>query len=148
MKAIVQDTYGSADVLELRDIDRPALGDGAVLVRIRAPPANPLDWHFMRGTPYIACVIAGLGLRKSRISDLGADIAGEVEAVGNKVTRFRRGDEVFGFVSGGGFAEYVSKPEELLARNPAKLSFQQAATVPLAALNAHQQHLVIEGDNR
>lgn len=125
----------------MSELRKPDVGPDRVLVGVVAGPANPCDWHFMRGTPYIACVIAGLGLRKSRISDLGADIAGEVEAVGNKVTRFRRDDEVFGFVSGGGFAEYVSKPEERLARKPPKLSFHQAATVPLAALNAHQQHL-------
>lgn len=91
----------------------------------------------MRGVPYIARLMA-TGLRKPRHSVLGTDVAGEVEAVGNAVTRFQPGDEVFGFVGSGGFAEYVSAPEKLLAMKPANLSFQQAATVPLAAVTALQ----------
>jgi NADPH:quinone reductase-like Zn-dependent oxidoreductase len=137
MKAIAYEEFGSADVLELKEVRKPDVGRDEVLVRVRAASPNPWDWHFMRGLPYIAR-LAGAGLRKPKKSVLGSDMAGEVEAVGNEVTRFRPGDEVFGFVRAGGFAEYVSAPEELLALKPANLSFQQAATVPLAALTALQ----------
>jgi NADPH:quinone reductase-like Zn-dependent oxidoreductase len=137
MKAIAYEEYGSADVLELKDVRKPDVDDDRVLVRVRAASANPYDWHFMRGIPYIARLMA-TGLRKPKHSVLGSDVAGEVEAVGNAVTRFRPGDEVFGFVGSGGFAEYVSAPEKLLAVKPANLSFQQAATVPLAAVTALQ----------
>src|SRR5438445_2000842 len=137
MKAITYEEFGSPDVLELREVPKPEVEHDKVLVRVRAASPNPWDWHFMRGLPYIAR-LAGAGLRKPNNSVLGSDMAGEVEAVGNEVTRFRPGDEVFGFVRAGGFAEYVSAPEELLALKPANLSFQQAATVPLAALTALQ----------
>jgi NADPH:quinone reductase-like Zn-dependent oxidoreductase len=137
MKAIVYEEFGSADVLELREARKPNVEPDEVLVRVRAASPNPYDWHFMRGMPYIAR-LAGAGLRKPKRPVLGSDMAGEVEAVGGEVTRFRPGDEVFGFVRAGGFAEYVSAQEELLALKPANLSFQQAATVPLAALTAVQ----------
>ena len=137
MKAIAYERYGSADVLELKDVRKPDVEGDRVLVRVRAASANPYDWHFMRGMPYIARLTA-TGLRKPKHSVLGSDVAGEVEAVGNAATRFRPGDEVFGFVGSGGFAEYVSAPEKLLALKPANLSFQQAATVPLAAVTALQ----------
>ncbi len=138
MKAIAYEAYGSADVLELKDVRKPNIEGDRVLVRVRAASANPYDWHFMRGVPYIARLMA-TGLRKPKHSVLGSDVAGEVEAVGNAaVTRFRPGDEVFGFVGSGGFAEYVSAPEKLLALKPANMSFQQAATVPLAAVTALQ----------
>ena len=107
-----------------------------MLVRVRAASANPWDWHFMRGLPYIARPQAGW--RKPKNSVLGSDIAGEVEAVGKGVTRFRAGDRVFGFVGHGGFAEYTSVPEEVLGLMPAALGFEQAATVPLAAMTALQ----------
>ena len=94
MKAIVQDKYGSPDVLELQDIDKPVVKDDEVLVRVRAASANPADWHFMRGLPYIMRPQAGLGKPKNSV--LGRDIAGQVEAVGKDVTGFRPGDEVFG----------------------------------------------------
>ena len=136
MKAIAYDKFGSPDVLELREIPRPEAGPGEVLVRVRAASPNPYDWHFMRGLPYIAR--PATGLRKPKYPLLGSDMAGEVAAVGPDVTRFRPGDEVFGFVGAGGFAEYVSAPEERLALKPANLSFQQAATVPLAAMTALQ----------
>jgi len=135
MKAIVQDTYGSADVLELRDIDRPALSDGGVLVRIRAASANPLDWHFMRGVPYL--MRAQSGLRSPKRTILGNDLAGEVEAVGVGVARFRPGDHVFGDATGS-YAEYVCAPEGILEHKPANLSFEQAAAVPVAAVTALQ----------
>lgn len=137
MKAIAYDAYGSADVLELRDVPKPDVEGDRVLVRVRAAAANPYDWHFMRGMPYIARLTA-TGLRKPKHSVLGSDVAGDVEAVGSEVTRFRPGDEVFGFVGAGGFAEYVAAPEKVLALKPANLSFQQAATVPLAAMTALQ----------
>jgi len=137
MKAIAHEEFGSADVLELKEVRKPFVERDEVLVRVRAASPNPWDWHFMRGLPYIAR-LAGAGVRKPKNSVLGSDMAGDVEAVGNEVTRFRPGDEVFGFVRAGAFAEYVSAPEELLALKPANLSFQQAATVPLAALTALQ----------
>ena len=137
MKAIAYEAFGSADVLELKEVRKPDVEPGGVLVRVRAASANPYDWHVMRGVPYVARLM-GVGLRKPKDSVLGTDVAGEVEAVGNAVTRFRPGDEVFGFVGSGGFAEYVSVPEKLLAVKPANLSFQQAATVPLAAVTALQ----------
>jgi len=137
MKAIAYEGYGSADVLEVKEVRKPDIESDRVLLRVRAASANPYDWHVMRGVPYIARLMA-TGLRKPKSSVLGTDVAGEVEVVGNAVTRFRPGDEVFGFVGSGGFAEYVSAPEKLLAVKPATLSFQQAATVPLAAVTALQ----------
>jgi NADPH:quinone reductase-like Zn-dependent oxidoreductase len=137
MKAIAYAEYGSPDVLEVKDVGKPEVEPDEVLVRVRAASANPYDWHFMRGVPYIAR-LAATGLRKPKHSVLGSDVAGEIEAVGSAVTRFRRGDEVFGFVGSGGFAEYVAAPEKLLALKPANLSFPQAATVPLAAVTALQ----------
>ena len=137
MKAITYEAFGSADVLQLREVDTPQVGREDVLVRIRAASANPYDWHFMRGVPYIARLTAA-GLFKPKNKFLGSDIAGEVEEVGGAVTRVRAGDAVFGFVGAGGFAEYVATAEKLLALKPANLSFEQAAGVPLAALTALQ----------
>jgi len=137
MKAFVLRSYGSADVLDLVDIDRPVPGDEEVLVRARATSVQPYDWHNMRGEPYIARLMPGsLGLRKPKLSILGADIAGQVEAVGKDVTAFRPGDEVFAVLEQGGFAEYVCVPEGELARKPKNLSFEQAAAVPMAANTA------------
>jgi NADPH:quinone reductase-like Zn-dependent oxidoreductase len=136
MKAIVHHEYGSPDVLELQDIDKPVAKDDEVLVRVRAASVNPADWHFMRGLPYIMRPQAGLGKPKNAV--LGRDISGQVEAVGKDVTRFRPGDEVFGEVERGGFAEYTCASEALLELKPANLTFEQAAAVPLAALTALQ----------
>jgi NADPH:quinone reductase-like Zn-dependent oxidoreductase len=139
MKAIVYLEYGSPDVLELRDIDKPVIKDNEVLVGVHAASVNPLDWHLMRGSPYIARLQAGL--RKPKDSVLGADVAGQVEAVGKHVTKFQLGDEVFGSLFGhgfGAFAEYVSVSDDLLELKPANLSFDQAAAVPVAALTALQ----------
>src|ERR1700720_3436410 len=130
------EAYGSAGVPTLKAVANPAVGADRVLVRLRAASANPYDWHFMRGLPLIART--SMGLRKPKYSLLGTDVAGEVEAVGDAVTRFRPGDKVFGFVGSGGFAEFVSAPERLLALKPDNLSFEQAATVPLAAVTALQ----------
>ena len=137
MRAITCKKYGSADVLELRDVAKPGVEGDSVLVRVRAASANPYDWHFMRGVPYIARLMA-TGVRKPKQTVPGTDVAGEVESVGDAVTRFRPGDQVFGQVGRGSFAEYVSAPERLLALKPTNLSFEQAATVPLAGVTALQ----------
>ena len=136
MKAIVYHEYGSPDVLELQEINTPVVKDDEVLVRVRASSANPADWHFMRGVPYV--MRPQSGLRKPKNSLLGHDIAGQVEAVGKDVTGFRPGDEVFATVGAGGFAEYTSVSEGFLVLKPANLTFEQAAAVPLAALTALQ----------
>ena len=112
MKAIVYHEYGSPDVLKLEDVDTPVVKDDEVLVRVRASSANPADWHFMRGVPYVMRPQAGL--RKPKNGVLGRDIAGQVEAVGKDVKGFRPGDEVFANVESGGFAEYASVSEGLL----------------------------------
>ena len=149
MKAIVYGTYGSPDVLELTDIDQPVVRDDQVLVRVRAASVNPADWRFMRGLPYLVRMINGL--RKPRKATvLASDMAGQVEAAGKNVTRFRPGDQVFGrtraahrpdrhaTVATGGCAEYACVPDDLLELKPANLTFEQAAAVPLAALTALQ----------
>ncbi|TDD62463.1 NAD(P)-dependent alcohol dehydrogenase [Actinomadura rubrisoli] len=137
MKAFTQDRYGPPDVLKLTRIAAPAPGRGEVLVRVRATSVQPYDWHHMRGEPRIARVMPGsLGLRRPKPPVLGADVAGQVEQVGEGVTRFRPGDEVFALLTGGGFAEYVCAREDDLAPKPPSLSFEQAAAVPLAAVTA------------
>jgi NADPH:quinone reductase-like Zn-dependent oxidoreductase len=135
MKAVVQDTFGSPDVLELREIDKPEVGDGEVLVRVHAASVNPADWYAMAGTPYVAR--PQMGLRKPKSGRVGLDLAGVVVAVGGAVTRFKPGDEVFG-AGTGTLAEYVAVPEDGLVLKPANLSFEQAAAVPVAALTALQ----------
>jgi NADPH:quinone reductase-like Zn-dependent oxidoreductase len=136
MKAIVYRCYGSPDVLALEDVDRPAVADDEVLVRVRAASANPLDWHYMRGTPYIMRLDAGVGAPK--VARLGVDFAGTVEAVGRSVKRFRPGDEVFG-ARNGAFAEYVAVREDRsLVAKPANVTFEHAASVPVAAVTALQ----------
>ncbi|MEO6144124.1 MAG: alcohol dehydrogenase catalytic domain-containing protein, partial [Dermatophilaceae bacterium] len=127
MKAMVQDTYGTTDVLELREIDRPVIGDDQVLVRVRAAGVNPADWAIMSGLPYIARPVYGLPRPKTRVR--GTDVAGVVEAVGTRVTGFRPGDEVFGS-STGSYAEYAAASADGLAPKPANLTFEQAAAVP------------------
>lgn len=136
MKAIVHDTYGPPDVLELRDIDRPAIGPDEVLVRVRAAGVDPGVWIFMTGRPYL--VRAFCGLRRPKVPVRGRDLAGVVEAVGDRVTRFQPGDEVYGTCDGGSYAEYAAAPERLLARKPAGVSFAQAAAVPVSAVTALQ----------
>jgi NADPH:quinone reductase-like Zn-dependent oxidoreductase len=143
MRAIVQEKYGTSEVLELRDIEKPAIGDGDVLVRVRAASVNPGDWAIMGGLPYIARPVYGLRKPKNRVR--GTDVAGQVEAVGTSVTRFRPGDEVFGSSKdlGGAFAEYAAVSEDTLALKPANLTFEQAAAVPMAgyvALQALRDH--------
>ena len=137
MKAIVQTEYGSPDVLSLEEVDRPAVKDNGVLVRVHASSVNAADWHLMRGTPFIARL--AFGLRKPKFKTLGIDVAGRVEAVGQNVTQFRPGDDVFGDISEcgfGGFAEYVCVPQDALAIKPETISFEQAAAVPGAGLTA------------
>src|SRR5215218_198092 len=136
MKAIVRDTYGSADVLELRDIDKPQVGDDEVLVRVRAAGVDQGVWHVMTGLPY-PIRLAGYGLRAPKNPVLGADVAGVVEAVGKDVTRFRRGDEVFG-IGKGSYAEYARAPEDKLAPKPANLTFEQAAVLAIMGSTALQ----------
>jgi len=136
MKAIVRERYGPPDVLKLKDVDRPAVDDDSVLVRVRAASINAYDWHMMRGSPYLVRMVAGL--RKPKSSAMGMDLAGEVEAVGKNVTEFRPGDEVFGSRAGA-LAEYVrGGPKSLLVRKPTGLTFEQAAAVPMAATTALQ----------
>ncbi|MEW2382377.1 NAD(P)-dependent alcohol dehydrogenase [Micromonospora sp. NPDC047707] len=134
MKAIVQDTYGPADVLRLRDVDRPTIGDGDVLVQVRAAGVDPGVWIFMTGRPYLARLASGL--RRPRVPVRGRDLAGVVTAVGARVTRFRPGDEVYGTSLRGSYAEFTSTPERRLARKPANLSFAQAAAVPVSGMTA------------
>lgn len=146
MKAVVQERYGSAEVLELREIDRPAIGDHEVRIRVRAAAVNPGDWAIMNGLPYIARPAPLYGLRKPKHGVRGTDVAGEVEAVGAGVTRFHPGDEVFGW-SKGSFAEYAAASEDGLAPKPAKLTFEQAAAVPMSgsvALQALRDHAHVE----
>jgi NADPH:quinone reductase-like Zn-dependent oxidoreductase len=136
MKAIVQDRYGSPDVLELKEIERPVPGDGDVLVRVRAASVNPQDWHIMRASPFIVRT-SGFGLRTPKKQIRGTDVAGHVEAVGGSVTRFRPGDEVFGWCEGA-FAEYVSVDESHLVPKPADVSFEVAGSVAMAGCTAIQ----------
>ncbi len=136
MKAIVQDAYGSADVLELRDIDKPEIGDDEVLVRVHAAGVDRGVWHLMTGRAYLIR-LAGYGVRKPKNPIRGREVAGRVEAIGKDVTRFRPGDEVMG-TSEGSFAEYARAREDKLAPKPANLSFVQAAAVPISASTALQ----------
>ena len=137
MKAFVLGSYGSSDHLDLTAVDTPVPAADEVLVRVRATSVNPYDWHHMRGEPRVARLMPGtLGLRAPKLRILGGDMAGQVEAAGEDVTEFRPGDDVFALLEQGGFAEYVSVPERLLARKPGNLSYEQAAAVPIAATTA------------
>jgi NADPH:quinone reductase-like Zn-dependent oxidoreductase len=136
MRAATRATYGSPDVVELRDIDKPAVEEGRLLVRVQAASVNPVDLHMLTGTPYL--VRLQDGIRKPNEERLGVDFAGTVEAVGPDVERFRPGDEVFG-ARDGAFAEYVSVREAgAVVTKPPGLSFEQAASVPVAASTALQ----------
>jgi NADPH:quinone reductase-like Zn-dependent oxidoreductase len=135
MKAIVQDRYGSADVLELRDIDVPVVGDKDVLVRVHAAGCGPDVWHIMTGQPYFARLM--LGFSRPKLAVRGGDVAGTVEAVGESVMDLHPGDEVMG-VAAGSFAELAVAPREKVVRKPARLSFEQAAAVPISGLTALQ----------
>ncbi|WNG34923.1 NAD(P)-dependent alcohol dehydrogenase [Archangium violaceum] len=135
MKAIVQDTYGSSEVLHLRDIDKPVVGEGQVLLRVHATSLHMGDWHLMTGMPYLLRL--GFGLRGPKTSVRGMDVAGRVEAVGKGVTRFQPGDEVFGTCDGA-LAEYACAREDRLLHKPSNLTFEQAAAVPTSAATALQ----------
>ena len=135
MRAIVQDAYGTADNLVLADIDRPTAGPGEVLVRVHAASVFIGDWHVITGLPY--AIRPKLGIRRPKARVAGQEMAGRVEAIGDGVTRFRPGDDVFGTCSGA-FAEYVSVPEGLLAPRPENLTDEQAATVAITGTSALQ----------
>ena len=135
MRAAIYNRYGPPDVIQIIDVERPIPKDDEVLLKIRAAAVNPLDWHFMRGTPYAVRLIAGL--RKPKDTRLGVDVAGRVEAVGRNVTRFKAGDEVFGSCRGA-FAEYACASESALVMKPDNVTFEQAASVAIAAFTALQ----------
>jgi len=139
MKAVVYTKYGSADVVQLKDVEKPAPRDDEVLVKVMAASANAYDWHFLSADIFLIRLTGGL--LKPKNHRLGADVAGRVEAVGSAVKQFKPGDEVFGEIGAwgnGAFAEYVCVPERAFALKPANLSFEQAAAVPMAAITALQ----------
>lgn len=136
MKAAIHRCYGPPDIISVEDVEKPVPADDEVLVRVRAAAVNPLDWHYMRGSPYIMRLMSGMGAPDD--IRMGVDFAGIVESVGQDVTRFRPGDEVFGGRSGA-FAEYVLIPEDrALVIKPANVTFEQAASIPIAAVTALQ----------
>ncbi len=140
MRAIVYHTYGLPDVLELKEVEKPTPKDNEVLVKVHAASVNSWDWDLLRGKPFLARLVGG-GILKPKYKILGADIAGRIEAVGRNVKQFQQGEEVFGDISGcgwGGFAEYVSAHENAVMLKPAKMTFEEAAAVPQAALLALQ----------
>ncbi|WP_179020619.1 NAD(P)-dependent alcohol dehydrogenase [Winogradskyella forsetii] len=139
MKAIVNERYGSPDILELREVVSPVPKPNEVLVKVEATSVNRADWYMLRGEPFPVRLAGGLFKPKHQV--LGADIAGVVEQVGSKVTQLKPGDEVFGDLSGagfGGFAEYVAADEKLFAKKPSTLTFEETAALPMAAVTALQ----------
>jgi NADPH:quinone reductase-like Zn-dependent oxidoreductase len=136
MQAIVYYEYGSPDVLRLEEIEKLLPNENQVLIKVRAAAANPLDWHYIRGVPYIIRLIDS-GLRKPKDPRVGVDMAGVIEAVGSSVTKFKPGDEVFG-TGNGAFAQYVLASQKRITLKPAELTFEQAAAVPVAAVTALQ----------
>jgi NADPH:quinone reductase-like Zn-dependent oxidoreductase len=139
MQAIVFTQYGSPDVLELKEVETPTPGDNEVLIRVYAAAVNAADWHLLRGEPFPMRLMFGLHAPKYQI--LGIDVAGRVEAVGRSITQFQLGDEVFGDLSNSGFgtfAEYVTSAEDAVAQKPARLTFEQAAAIPVSAVTALQ----------
>ena len=135
MKAAVFTRYGPPDVVQITDVEKPVPKDDEVLIKVRAASVNAGDWHFMRGTPYLLRVM--VGLRKPKVTRLGMDVAGQVDAVGRNVTQFKPGDEVFGACRGA-FAEYACTSESSLVTKPNNITFEQAGSVPVAALTALQ----------
>ena len=135
MKAAIYTKYGPPDVVQIADVDKPVPKDNEVLIKVRAASVNPYDWHFMRGTPYFLRIPAGL--RKPKDTRLGVDVAGQVEAVGRNVTEFRAGDKVFGWCQGA-FADYACVSESALVVKPDKVTFEQAASAPVAGFTALQ----------
>jgi len=139
MKAITYAQYGSPDVLQFKEVPQPSPKEDEILIKVHAVSINAADLHLMRADPFL--IRFAFGLFKPKIQILGADVAGEVEAVGKNVTQFKSGDAVFGDLSGcgfGGFAEYVCAPETVLALKPANLSFEEAAAMPMASITALQ----------
>jgi NADPH:quinone reductase-like Zn-dependent oxidoreductase len=136
MKAILFPRYGSPDVLELTEVETPTPNEDQVLIKVIAAAVNPLDWHGMRGEPFIARM--GNGIRKPKDQRLGADLAGVVETVGKNVTEFKPGDEVFGAIGAGSFAEYACTREKNLALKPGNVSFEEAAAAPVVGFTAIQ----------
>ncbi len=136
MKAIVYTKYGSPDVLQLKNVDKPTPKDDEVLIKIRAASVNAYDWHFLTADIFLIRLMGG-GLLKPKDSRLGADMAGRIETVGRNVKQFQPGDEVFGMVKGG-FAEYTCAPESALGLKPVNTSFAEAAAIPMAAITALQ----------
>jgi NADPH:quinone reductase-like Zn-dependent oxidoreductase len=137
MKAVVYHKYGSPEVLELEEVEKPTPKDDEVLIKVHAASVNAGDWHLLRGKPFMIRLM-GYGLLTPKHNILGSDIAGRVEAVGTNVRRFQPGDEVMGVVSAGSFAEYVCARENALVSKPAGMTFEDAAAVPTAALTALQ----------
>ncbi|MFJ6572139.1 NAD(P)-dependent alcohol dehydrogenase [Streptomyces sp. NPDC091292] len=135
MKAVLQERFGPPDILRLGEVDRPQAGAGQVLVRVHAAALNPYDWHMMRGDPYAARLMGGMGVSRPKCRVAGIDAAGVVEAVGAGVDALRPGTPVLGFCTGA-FAEYACSTAELLVPKPERLSFEQAAAVPMAAVTA------------
>ncbi|MDA5140122.1 NAD(P)-dependent alcohol dehydrogenase [Streptomyces sp. AD681] len=135
MKAVVQERFGPPDSLRLRDVDRPRAGAGQVLVRVRAAAVNPYDWHMLRGDPYAARLLGGMGLTRPKARVAGIDAAGVVESVGADVRGLSPGDPVLGFCPGA-FAEYACASARLLAPVPSDLTFEQAAALPMGAVTA------------
>lgn len=153
MRAVTIRRYGSPDVIAVSEIERPTCGPDEVLIAVRAASVNPYDWHMMTGTPYLFRLQGGW--RRPKATQLGVDVAGVVTAVGENTSRFAVGDEVFGGVAGS-FAEYVAAKDDVLARKPANISFEEAAAVPVGAVTAVQglrdhgrleagQHVLING---
>ncbi len=136
MKAIVQERYGSADVLEFRDVEDPVVGPGDVLIRVRAAGCGPDVWHIMAGQPYLARL--ALGLRRPKVGTRGWDVAGTVEAVGASVTDLQPGDEVMGVAEKGSFADLAVTESDKLVPKPERLSFEQAAAAPISGVTALQ----------
>jgi NADPH:quinone reductase-like Zn-dependent oxidoreductase len=136
MKAIVYQKYGKPDVVEYKEVEKPAPKDNEVLVNVHAASLNAYDWHMLTADVFLVRLAAGL--RKPKNTRLGADIAGRVEAVGANVTQFQPGDEVFGDIGAGGFAEYACARENMLALKPATATFEEAAATPMAAFTALQ----------
>jgi len=154
MKAIFRTAYGSTDILTLKEIDKPVPKDNELLIKVYAASVNPLDWHILRGVPFIVRLM-GFGLLKPKHQILGADMSGRVEAIGKNVTQFKAGDEIIG-TGMGGFAEYTCISENRAVSKPATISFEQAATIPVAGVTALQalrenghlqsgQHVLING---
>jgi NADPH:quinone reductase-like Zn-dependent oxidoreductase len=137
MKAIVYTKYGAPDVLRLIEVEKPAPKDDEVLIKVQAASLNAYDWHLLKADLFVVRFMGG-GLLKPKNKILGADVAGRIEAVGRNVKQFKPGDDVFGDIGHGGFAEYACARENRLATKPANLSFEEAAAVPMAALTALQ----------